>query len=142
MERKRILKIILILIVIGIIFIISTNNNINNVEKLVLLPIYLIIIDYFRNNDGNKFFSNLFSYILFIFLLRKVYFCRFEVFYFYIVVFFNLYIFMINLSKTRKYLFILLMILLYFSTVFIVYERVTYFIREQNLHLIIEKFNE
>lgn len=49
---------------------------------------------------------------------------------------------MINLSKTRKYLFILLMILLYFSTVFIVSERVTYFIREQNLHLIIEKFNE
>ena len=137
MERKRILKITLILIVIGIIFIISTNNNINNVEKLVLLPVYLIIIDYFRNNDGNKFFSNLFSY-----LLRKVYFCRFEVFYFYIVVFFNLYIFMINLSKTRKYLFILLMILLYFSTVFIVYERVTYFIREQNLNLIIEKFNE
>ena len=61
MERKRILKITLILIVIGIIFIISTNNNINNVEKLVLLPVYLIIIDYFRNNDGNKFFSNLFK---------------------------------------------------------------------------------
>lgn len=128
--------------VIGIVFIISINNNITNVEKLILLPIYLMTIDYFRNNSRNKFFSNLFSYILFIFLLRRIYFCRFIVFYFYIVVFFSLYIFMINLSKTRKYLFVLLMIVLYFSTYFIIYERVDYFIKKQNLHLIIEKFNE
>lgn len=142
MERKRILKITLILMVIGIMFIISINNNITNVEKLILLPIYLITIDYFKNSNRNKFFSNLFSYILFIFLLRKIYFCRFIVFYFYIVAFFSLYIFMINLSKTRKYLFVLLMIVLYFSTYFIIYERVDYFIKKQNLHLIIEKFNE
>lgn len=142
MKRKRILKITLILMVIGIMFIISINNNITNVEKLILLPIYLITIDYFKNSNRNKFFSNLFSYILFIFLLRKIYFCRFIVFYFYIVVFFSLYIFMINLSKTRKYLFVLLMIVLYFSTYFIIYERVDYFIKKQNLHLIIEKFNE
>lgn len=142
MERKRILKITLILMVIGIMFIISINNNITNVEKLILLPIYLMTIDYFKNNSKNKFFSNLFSYILFISLLRKIYFCRFIVFYFYIVVFFSLYIFMINLSKTRKYLFVLLMIVLYFSTYFIIYERVDYFIKKQNLHLIIEKFNE
>ena len=142
MERKSILKITLILMVIGIVFIISINNNITNVEKLILLPIYLMTIDYFRNNSRNKFFSNLFSYILFIFLLRRIYFCRFIVFYFYIVVFFSLYIFMINLSKTRKYLFVLLMIVLYFSTYFIIYERVDYFIKKQNLHLIIEKFNE
>ena len=128
--------------VIGIMFIISINNNITNVEKLILLPIYLITIDYFKNSNRNKFFSNLFSYILFIFLLRKIYFCRFIVFYFYIVAFFSLYIFMINLSKTRKYLFVLLMIVLYFSTYFIIYERVDYFIKKQNLHLIIEKFNE
>ena len=128
--------------VIGIVFIISINNNITNVEKLILLPIYLMTIDYFRNNSRNKFFSNLFSYILFIFLLRRIYFCRFIGFYFYIVVFFSLYIFMINLSKTRKYLFVLLMIVLYFSTYFIIYERVDYFIKKQNLHLIIEKFNE
>lgn len=128
--------------VIGIMFIISINNNITNVEKLILLPIYLMTIDYFKNNSKNKFFSNLFSYILFISLLRKIYFCRFIVFYFYIVVFFSLYIFMINLSKTRKYLFVLLMIVLYFSTYFIIYERVDYFIKKQNLHLIIEKFNE
>ena len=142
MERKRILKITLILMVIGIMFITSINNNITNVEKLILLPIYLITIDYFKNSNRNKFFSNLFSYILFIFLLRKIYFCRFIVFYFYIVAFFSLYIFMINLSKTRKYLFVLLMIVLYFSTYFIIYERVDYFIKKQNLHLIIEKFNE
>lgn len=142
MERNRILKIILILIVIGIVFIISVNNNITNVEKLILLPIYLMVIDYFRNKNWNRFFLNLFSYILFIFLLRRIYFCSFIFFYFYMVIFFILYIFMISLSKTKKYLFVLFMIVLYFSTYFIIYERVEYFIKKQNLHLIIEKLNE
>lgn len=142
MERNRILKIILILIAIGIVFIISVNNNITNVEKLILLPIYLMVIDYFRNKNWNRFFLNLFSYILFIFLLRRIYFCSFIFFYFYMVIFFILYIFMISLSKTKKYLFVLFMIVLYFSTYFIIYERVEYFIKKQNLHLIIEKLNE